>query len=279
MPDPAGGSQAAAADPLAQDMAPRPGRPGDGVDATEDAEADDDDPDDGPEERAEDRGPKWRLPLRIVGIVAMLVVIAFALQGKLPKPSEVWDALLTANWLWVLVGAVAMFVSIFAFAEQQRQLLAAFDTRISRKRITIITYGGTALTNSLPAGAAVSAGYSFTQYRASGANRSTAATVMVLSGLLSIGSLAVMYFLVIGAATGTAFLTLLRNNPDRVRPGRAGRARSVRRASEAADQGSTRPTSWTARRPGWTATSAATPSSPRWPGTDSKPFGRPGRSG
>lgn len=156
---------------------------------------------------------KWRTPLKILGIVVMLVVIWFALQGKLPKPSEVWAALLTANWAWVLVGAVAMFISIFAFAEQQRQLLAAFDTRISRKRITIITYGGTALTNSLPAGAAVSAGYSFTQYRASGANRATAATVMVLSGLLSIGSLAVMYFLVIGAATGGAFLTLLRNNP------------------------------------------------------------------
>ncbi len=186
-----------------------PAAPGAVADTTD--EADDDDPDD--TDQAPKTRSKWRLPLRALGIVAMLVVIGFALQGKLPQPSEVWQALLTANWLWVLVGAVAMFISILAFAEQQRQLLAAFDTRISHKRITVITYGGTALTNSLPAGAAVSAGYSFTQYRASGANRSTAATVMVLSGLLSIGSLAVMYFLVIGAATGTAFLTLLRNNP------------------------------------------------------------------
>ena len=143
----------------------------------------------------------------------MLVVIALALNGKLPKPSEIWDAIQTANWLWVLVGAVAMIVSVFAFAEQQRQLLAAFDTRISRKRITAITYAGTALTNSLPAGAAVSAGYSFTQYRGSGANRSTAATVMVLSGLLSVGSLAALYFLVLGAATATPFLTVVANNP------------------------------------------------------------------
>lgn len=176
----------------------------------------DEDPDDHDDPPAGD-SPKpksrWRTPLKLAGLVVMIVIIAFALNGKLPAPSEVWAALLTANWLWVLVGAVAMFISIYAFAEQQRQLLAAFDTGISRKRITVITYGGTALTNSLPAGAAVSAGFSFTQYRASGANRSTAATVMVLSGLLSIGSLAVMYFAVIGAATGTAFITLLKTNP------------------------------------------------------------------
>lgn len=187
-----------------------PAAPGTAVDL--DDHPDDEDTDDQAGQPAKPRS-RWRLPLRILGILVMLVIIAYALQGKLPSPSEVWAALLTANWLWVLVGAVAMVISIFAFAEQQRQLLAAFDTRISRKRITIITYGGTALTNSLPAGAAVSAGYSFTQYRASGANRSTAATVMVLSGLLSIGSLAVMYFLVIGVATGTAFVTLLHNNP------------------------------------------------------------------
>jgi uncharacterized protein (TIRG00374 family) len=182
--------------------------PGDAFSDTDDDDFDDDHTEPTPKPRS-----KWRTPLNILGIVVMLVVIGFALQGKLPQPSEVWAALVSANWLWVLVGAVAMVISIYAFAEQQRQLLAAFDTRISRKRITIITYGGTALTNSLPAGAAVSAGYSFTQYRASGANRSTAATVMVLSGLLSVGSLAVMYFLVIGAATGTAFLTLVRTNP------------------------------------------------------------------
>ncbi|MEO5833650.1 MAG: lysylphosphatidylglycerol synthase transmembrane domain-containing protein [Nakamurella sp.] len=185
-----------------------PAAPGGIVDTSDEDPDDDTAQDDTPRQKS-----KWGAPLKVLGILVMFGVIAFALNGKLPKPSEVWAALLTANWLWVLVGAIAMFISIFAFAEQQRQLLAAFDTRISRKRITVITYGGTALTNSLPAGAAVSAGYSFTQYRAGGANRSTAATVMVLSGLLSIGSLAVMYFAVIGAATGTAFITLLQTNP------------------------------------------------------------------
>ncbi len=188
-----------------------PGR----VPDTSDDTCDDSDvePEGAPEVDAAQSRSRWHTPLKALGIVAMLVVIAFALQGKLPKPAEVWGALLTADWMWVLIAAVAMATSIFAFAEQQRQLLAAFDTRISRRRITVITLGGTALTNSLPAGAAVSAGYSFAQYRASGANRSTAATVMVLSGLLSIGSLAVMYFMVIGAATGTAFITLLKGNP------------------------------------------------------------------
>ena len=156
---------------------------------------------------------KWRKPVSIIGLIVMVAVIAIVLNGKLPKPSEIWHALGSANWAWVLLGAAAMLLSVFSFAEQQRLLLEAFEARISRRRITTITFGGTALTNSLPAGAAVSAGFSFTQYRQSGANRSTAATVMVLSGLLSVGSLALLYFMVLGAATGTAFVTMVKRNP------------------------------------------------------------------
>ncbi len=168
-------------------------------------------------EPEEETSPKtksqWRTPLRLAGLLIMLVIIAIALKGKLPKPLEIWNAIGTAQWAWVFVGVVAMAVSIFAFAEQQKQLLEAFDTTVGRRRIVVITLGGTALTNSLPAGAAVAAAFSFTQYRQSGANRSTAATVMVLSGLLSVGSLALLYFLVIGAATATPFISLVTGNP------------------------------------------------------------------
>jgi len=168
------------------------------------------------EEAVEDEAKsvsKWRKPLWIVGILTALVLVTVALWGKLPSPAAIWQAVQTAQWSWVLAAAAAMVVSIVSFAFQQRELLIAFDTPIGWRRIIVITFGGTAMTNSLPAGAAVSAGYSFRQYRLAHASRSTAATVMVLSGLLSIGSLAVMYIVVLWSATANSLVNLLLNNP------------------------------------------------------------------
>ena len=156
---------------------------------------------------------KWRKPLWAIGIAAALVLVTIALWGKLPSPGEIWAAVQAADWWWVLAAAVAMLISIVSFAFQQRELLLAFDTPIGWRRIIVITFGGTAMTNSLPAGAAVSAGYSFRQYRLAHASRSTAATVMVLSGLLSIGSLALMYVVVLWSATANSLVNLLMNNP------------------------------------------------------------------
>ncbi len=157
--------------------------------------------------------PRWRKPALIIGLLLMAVVIIVALQGKVPSPAEIGTALATAEWWWVLLAAVAMVISVVSFAEQQRLLLKAFDVKITVRRMTAITFGGSALTNSLPAGAAVAAGFSFQQYRLMGANRATAATVMVLSGVLSAGSLALLYFLVLGGATATTFLNLISDSP------------------------------------------------------------------
>ena len=44
----------------------------------------------------------------------------------------------------------------------------------------------------MPAGSAVSAAYAFRWFRTDGASRSVAATVMILSGLLSFGALSLL---------------------------------------------------------------------------------------
>lgn len=56
---------------------------------------------------------------------------------------------------------------------------------------------------SLPAGAVVSAAYAFRQFRASGAERRSATTVMVVSGALSVAGLILLY------STGTLAAALL----------------------------------------------------------------------
>lgn len=142
--------------------------------------------------------PWWNRLLRIGGLAAIAVVMVIVLKGKLPSLADVGRALARAEWGWVLAAAVSLLGSIFFFSAQQRSLLRTFNVRVTHRRIGAITYASTALTSTLPAGGAVAAGYSYRMYRASGASRSTAATVMVLSGVLTISSLVFIYLAWLG---------------------------------------------------------------------------------
>ena len=99
------------------------------------------------------------------------------------------------------------------FARQQRRLLGAFGVSMSYARAGAITYSSSAITNSVPAGAAVSAGWSYKQYRARGASSATAATVMLLSGLLSIAALVLLYLVGLVAAGWTQLSHLAEDHP------------------------------------------------------------------
>ncbi|GAB3468749.1 YbhN family protein [Actinophytocola sediminis] len=131
--------------------------------------------------------------------VALLIVAAVSLRDRLPGAGEVTAALRTADPGWLAAAVLAELVSIGMFARQQRRLLTAFGVRLTRHRAIALAYARSAIAISLPAGSALSAAYAFGQFRTSGASRHTAATVMVLSGLLSMAALALLY--VTGALT------------------------------------------------------------------------------
>lgn len=131
--------------------------------------------------------------LRITAALALLSIAFFSLHGKLPNLGDVTAALADADPSWLAVAAGAEAVSMAMFARQQRRLLTAFGVRMPRHRALALAYSRSAIAISLPAGSAVSAAYAFRQFRTGGASRRTAATVMVLSGLLSIGALALLY--------------------------------------------------------------------------------------
>jgi uncharacterized membrane protein YbhN (UPF0104 family) len=135
--------------------------------------------------------------LRWGGLVAVLAVAFFTLRGKLPDPGSLWTALRTAHLWWIVVAVLAESASMRHFALQQRRLLAGFGVDMSLPRALAITYTRSAMSISLPAGSAVSAGYAFRQFRGVGAGRRVAAAVMVLSGLLSAVALVIMYGLVL----------------------------------------------------------------------------------
>lgn len=131
----------------------------------------------------------WRPALLVVGIVAATL----ALRGRLPDPASIWTALRQARPGWLLAAVVLQVVSITAFAEQQRHLLAAFGVRMPAPTTVAVTYARSAMATALPAGSAVSAGYAFRQYRSHGASQAIAAAVMLLSGVASATGLTLLY--------------------------------------------------------------------------------------
>lgn len=141
------------------------------------------------------RIPRW---LRLLIAVATVAVVVLTLRGKLPDPGELMAALRSANPFWLLVAAAAEALSLAAFARQQRRLLLAFGVQTTMHRAMALTVSRSAIAIGLPAGSAVSSGFAYKQFRAWGASRQTATTVMILSGLISLAGLAMLYL------TGTA---------------------------------------------------------------------------
>jgi putative heme transporter len=143
--------------------------------------------------------PRVRLPLIVV---VALVLAAVGLRGRYPDPREFVQALTGADFWWVTLAVALQAVSIAAFAWQQRQILKAFGVRVSARFATAVTLSRTAISISMPVGSAVSAGYAGKQYLRVGATKEIAAASMIVSGLASIGGLALLY-----VAGGAALLT------------------------------------------------------------------------
>jgi uncharacterized protein (TIRG00374 family) len=145
------------------------------------------------DQKARKRHPVLAGTLKVAAVLVLLIVAVLSLRGKLPSVTSVLDAISAAGTTWLAVAVAAEVVSMAMFARQQRRLLTAFGVRMTRHRALALAYSRSAIAISLPAGSAVSAAYAFRQFRTGGASRGTAATVMVLSGLLSAAALFLLY--------------------------------------------------------------------------------------
>jgi putative heme transporter len=132
----------------------------------------------------------WRIAALSVALAGL---VALTLRGKLPSAPEVADAISGASVAWLLVAAAMQAVSMAGFALQQRALLGALGVRIRFGRAMAITLARSAISISLPAGAAVSAAYALRHYRRAGASSDISTATMIVSGLVSIGGLAALY--------------------------------------------------------------------------------------
>ncbi|WP_084219320.1 lysylphosphatidylglycerol synthase transmembrane domain-containing protein [Spirillospora albida] len=131
---------------------------------------------------------RWRRargPLLRWGFLAAVLAALPFFAGSLPDPGAMWASLKTAHPAWLVVVVVAEAGSMGAFARLQRRLLRVGGLRMSRRRAFAITYAGNALSTTLPAGPAVSIGYTFRQFRRGGASARLATAVIVAGGVIT----------------------------------------------------------------------------------------------
>ncbi|WP_246607862.1 lysylphosphatidylglycerol synthase transmembrane domain-containing protein [Paractinoplanes toevensis] len=137
---------------------------------------------------------RWWVRLRLPLLFAAgLGLAALGLWGRLPDPRAFVAGLTGADYGWVTLAAALQALSLAAFAWQQRQLMRALGVRLTARRAAAVTLARTAISISMPAGAAVSAGYAVREYQRGGASKEISAASMIVSGLASIGGLALLY--------------------------------------------------------------------------------------
>ncbi|BCJ48360.1 hypothetical protein GCM10010168_77140 [Actinoplanes ianthinogenes] len=121
------------------------------------------------------------------------VAILVTLRDQLPDLGSLLTVWQELDLGWAAAAVVAGFVSQAAFAEQQRLLLAGLGVRLPRDSAIALTVSGAAVSMAVPAGAAVATAFTFRTFRRYGATTPVATAVTVVSGVVSMLSLALLY--------------------------------------------------------------------------------------
>ena len=145
--------------------------------------------------------------LKLVAGAGFTFVALRQLSGKLPSLDEVAHAAGEARVPWLLAAAAAVLVSINLFARLQERLLRAYGVAVPHCRMVALTYSRSAITFTLPGGSVLSTAYAYREYRRYGADQRTAATVVLLAGVVSAAALATL------AAGGMALGEFLGERP------------------------------------------------------------------
>jgi uncharacterized protein (TIRG00374 family) len=144
----------------------------------------------------------WRI-LRLVvslGLAAFAVRVVYGQRDELAGATSYLEHL---RWPWLVVAASVEFSSIVAFAALQGRLLIAGRVRVPLRTMTMITFAGNAIQNSLPAGPVWSGVFAFRQFQQRGADDVLAGWLLV--GTAAVADIALVTLAAVGlaAASGT----------------------------------------------------------------------------
>jgi uncharacterized membrane protein YbhN (UPF0104 family) len=145
--------------------------------------------------------------LKLAAAAGVIMVALNSLSGKLPSFDAIVQAAGEAKLPWLGAAAAAILVSINLFARLQERLLKAHGVAVPHCRMVALTYSRSAITATLPGGSVLSTAYAYREYRRYGADQRTAATVVLLAGVVSAVALAAL------AASGMALGELVGDRP------------------------------------------------------------------
>jgi uncharacterized membrane protein YbhN (UPF0104 family) len=138
-----------------------------------------------------------------VAALGAAALALFVLKGRLPDPGDVWRSVTGANPGWLAVAVLAELMSMNTFARLFRRLLLLGGSRLSLPRVVAVTYARNAVSNSLPAGQVLSIAYTTREFGRLGAAKPLIAATLVLSGLYSFVTFAVLSLVALIAQPST----------------------------------------------------------------------------
>jgi uncharacterized protein (TIRG00374 family) len=144
---------------------------------------------------------RWALMLGAAGAAV------FVLKNQLPDGGEIIRTMAGLNLSWLAVAVLAEAASMSTFARLVRRVLAVGGTRLPLPRAVALTYARTAVSNSLPAGPVLSLAYATRELARLGAAKPLIAATLVLTGLYSTGSFALLGLVALLAEPSTRLLT------------------------------------------------------------------------
>ncbi|WP_203699156.1 lysylphosphatidylglycerol synthase transmembrane domain-containing protein [Catellatospora coxensis] len=137
--------------------------------------------------------PAWRRWLRSLLPVAVVVLALQTVRGQIPGIDQIRPVVADGELAWIGAALLAEIVSMSLFARQQTNLLKGVGVHAGLGGALALAYTRSALSISMPAGTAVSAGYAYQRFRRWGASPEAATAVMIMSGVFSFVSLALLY--------------------------------------------------------------------------------------
>ena len=119
----------------------------------------------------------WPLVRYLIGI-GVLVLVVWVLSSHTDELSGLSTALDNLNWWWIPMAVVAEALSFVCFTGMEQKLLTSAGVVPPWFPLLRMTFASQAITNSLPAGSAVSAVYGFRWFRRFGADDTVAVWAM-----------------------------------------------------------------------------------------------------
>jgi len=145
--------------------------------------------------------------VRLVLVATVFALLAVEARAIGPYVGRAAHSLGGMDLRWLVLAVPAELWSMVAFARLQRRMLSAGGTRVPLRSMIGLTYAANAMSVTLPAGTALSSGYTFRRLRGFGASAPLAGFTLITSGILSTAAFALL------ALTGSVVIGVDRMNP------------------------------------------------------------------